>query len=485
MADTTFVDQTTVIEASWLNDVNDAVYKQIADHDGADDFGTTSTASATLTAYAAARPSGGKIHLKGGSWTLESAFTTSVQRLHILGVGEKVTNFVFTPGATAAAITFDAGGGGGYNEGSIKGVGFNSADSSDKTAIKLVNAANCEVENIAISTGSWLGDSTALRTEGRQLVRVRKLKAACARPVVFGKNTFFSTLATDHFTLRDSELVGTSATRPVIEIEDGANFSNFHVHDTAIVGGQGGIKWVDTTSTAAGFQFLLTNARFEQTLDTTSYCLELNSTAQTLQSVNLRDVRLDSTCNGIKLRNCQRVVLESVDFAGGAGKTSLDMTFVAGSQLVMINCFGQASSTITLTNARLVRRVKNNTIGMIEEWVFDSGAVQTAHQFGVPLTGPLISVATTATSVVCDNTFSGLVMITHSSRASALFMVTGTTGTTSLVAEFPASRYSTTALTASRTNLYYNGASLTLENRDGGGGTLVYSILLFGYPAGA
>jgi len=493
----------TVIDSPWLQDVNDLTYNiggtgttqgaslvgaagggtvqdVITDHKGLLKYGTKAAATAALTAAATSLSGGGTVYLDGGTWTLPTGFSTAVWRFSIVGQGKNVSVFSFAPGATATAIKFDSGGGSGYNENAIRYVGFSGgADTSAKTAIEYVNAANCEIQGVAIATGSWLGDSIGVKASGRQLLRVTDCKFACARPIVYAQNTYFTSLNVDHFLLENSELVGTSVTRPCIEFSDGCAFSNMTIRNVAIVQGQDGILWNDTSSTAASFALSIQNVRIEQGLDTSAWGIRLESTAQVLQTLTLDNVHFDSTRNGLKLRNAQSVTLRNCNFTMPNTKTAIDMTFVAGSRLIIENCKFGVNKVLTLTNARLVRTEKNTSGLLSAEYIFDAGAAASMTLFGTPIGGPDISITTAGTAVINDQNFSGFVFIVHSGRVSAIFACTGTSLTTIEVAD-PNARYSITSGTANSNNLYYSGNNLTLENRDPAAATLTYNVIFIG-----
>lgn len=277
-------------------------------------------ASALANAAADLAAGGGEVLVTRGNWTLPSTVTFAGHRLHIRGEGEQVSIVDYAPGSAGDAFVFDAGGAviGGITQTSVKGLAFNGGSStSAKTAIRLVNAANSNVEHIATTQASWLGDSIGIKTEGRQFVRIRDCTLACARPIVFGANPVFETISTDHFVVDSCELIGTFVNRPVIEFESGTSFSNTTISGTAIAGGAEGIKWNDHDSTAVGYHLRIRDSRFEQGLDPIAFNILLASSARIVQEVLIENVRLDAARQGIFLRYCQSVTLKNVNFAMG------------------------------------------------------------------------------------------------------------------------------------------------------------------------
>lgn len=442
------------------------------------DKGTTADMLTALQDVGTDFAAGGHCQIEAGTWTLSGTFTFAGQRLHLQGKGRQVSIVSFNPGAADVALEINEPSAGGSNQGSIGGLGFSSANAVDKTAIRLVNVANWDIGRIGISTGAWQGDSIGIKTEGRQLLYIHDSEIACARPLVVGNNATFPTLSADHSLIERCELVGTSATRPVIEFEDGTTFANLTIRNCAIVKGQHGIYWNDTTSTGAGFALDIEDIRTEQALSAAAYSIYLASTAQVLQSVNIRNAHLDNGREGIYLRNVQRVTLENVTFAMGAGRIALDMTFVAGSRLVMINCFKQAGSTVTLTNARCVRRERITDVGFVEEWVFHANYGSGSMAYDAYLGGVPFTVAAGATQAFADNTLTGVIVISTTEDVSAVFEIRGPTNTTRELLD-NAGLFSQTAGTANSVNVYWDGASnyVVQNNR---AGTISVSVLKLG-----
>lgn len=460
----------------------DANFSELADqlsgHKGLLSWGTRASATAALTAAAAALTGGGTVSLEAGTWTLPTPFSTAVWRLSIVGEGKNATVFSFAPGATATALKFDAGGGSGYNENSIRYIGFSGgADTSNKTAIEYVNAANCEIQGVAIATGSWLGDSIGIKASGRQLLKITDCKLACSRPLVFAQNPYFTTLCTDHFKVAYCELVGTSSSFPVVEFSDGVNFSNVTLEEVAFVKGKDGIKWLDTSSTAAGFQFIIRGGRFEQGLDPTGWCVWLESSAQVLQSVLIDGTRLDINRNGIKLRNVQRATIRNVDFAMGSGKVSLDVVMVAGGSLILENCQRQVGSTFSITNAKLVSSTPSASgVGFSEIWVFDSGYAAGELRSDAFHGGSPIVLAGAVTANLVDTSFTGFLDIFTSQDVSATICVAGTTGTVAVASDPFGTFTATNTPGNNRFNVYKVGSNYVIDNQRTGAPTVTIAV---------
>jgi hypothetical protein len=257
---------------------------------------------------------------------------------------------------------------------------FYSANSNNKTAIRVDDARTFWARNILIAQTSWLGSgSIGVNVRGRELVYLRELQILCARPVVYGINPNFATLHTDFFVLEDGILGSTETTGTAIEFEDGVNISNIAINRIAMVLGKWGIKWVDTSSTTDSYAISITGCRTEQATDATGYSIELNSTAQDIKQVFIEKFYADPGRNGLKLRKAEDCTVKSSSFTGGAGVTNLDVTFQSATLLRLENTFAQLLSTATLTNAVLVKGSVHNTafslLPLNAEYRYDEAAV--------------------------------------------------------------------------------------------------------------
>lgn len=447
------------------------------------DAGTTADMLTALNRIFAGYPAGFKCQVEAGTWTLSGTASFTGQRMTLQGKGRQVSIISFQPGAADVALEVNEPSVGGSNQGEISGLGFTGgANTQDKTAIRLVNVANYSVSHIGISTGAWLGDSIGIKTEGRQFHHIHDCEIACARPIVIGNNVTFPSLSSDHSVLERLELIGTSATRPVVEFEDGTSFANTTLRNVAVVGGQHGVYWNDTTSIAAGFSLKIDGFRSEQGLDSAAYSLYLASTAQTLQNLLVENAKFDAGRNGVYLRNVQKATFTNCSFDSTAG-TAINMTFVAGSRLTLINCVRPLSGAITLTSARCVRRENVTGVGFIEEWVYDSGFSAGAMSSDAYHGGVTFNVAVGATAPIADNTFTGFVMVTEAvENVSAIFHLSGTTQTTAEVAD-TAGFFSNASGTASSNNIYWDAGSSRYLIRNNRAVQCTYSVLRLGTSA--
>lgn len=419
-------------------------------------------------------------HFPAATYRIDSTVTYDGQRTWLDGDGPNVSVISFSPAAADVALHFETDEDSGQFQSTVSGFGFTSSNSTDKTAINAVNCANFTVRDIGIPMGSWLGDSIFLRTAGRQFLHLTGCEIACARPVVIAPNATYADLAADHFLIENCELVGTSATRPIIEFEDGVSLANTTLRNLALALGKDGVLWEDTTGTFASFNVLIENFRTEQGLDATGWSVRLASASQALQTLTIRNAYLDPGRNGIRLRNARAVSLENVSFPPNSGRVALDMTFVSGSKLTMRNCANYSGATFTLTNARCIRRIQDSSGVVVDaEYIYDAASDAGWQQSDAFISGVPKSIAQDATAVLSDDSFTGFAAISTGEDAPALYALCGPTH---LVYECldPGGLFSATKDTGSRYNVYWDAGSSRYLIQNKRTGTQTITALLMG-----
>lgn len=458
--------------------VTRTVQARLRDLDGIDDYGAnTDTALSNINTLF---QDGVEIRIPRGTRSLAATATFTGQRMNFLGAGQHVSIITFDPASTDVALEFNNPAAGGMFQGSVCKLGFSSGNSVDKTAINLVNCADFDIGYIGINT--WAGSgSIGVKTAGRQTLDLHHSQISCARPVVFSQNAAFPAISVDHYLVQMCELSSTLSTAAVIEFESGVSIGNTTLRQLAITGGKDGIRWSDTTSTAASFNLKIEDVRFEQGADATGWSIKLDSTAQNLQSLQISNVNTDLARNGIRLRNCQRVILDGVDFPQGAGKTGLDITMVSGSRLSIRNCFVQTGTTMTITNGRCVSK-EISGLTFNEEWVFDAGFSTAETRSDVYWGGTPFAIANGAATAIADNSFTGTIFISTSEDVSAIFMLMGPTANTREVSD-PNGFFSVTAGTVSSVNIYWDAGPSRYMLQNNRGSQITVAVFRIGTTA--
>lgn len=396
-----------------------------------------STLKVQLDAVGTDLAAGGKVYLPRGQRVMgTTGFKFEGQRLNIQGDGRYASTLNFNPGAAdLAAIEYNNPAAGGLYQGSVEGIGFNSGNATNKTAIRLVNCADVTVSNIGISTNAWQGSgSIGLEVYGRQSLHFHTAQIGCARPLVIRKNPAFPSINTDHFLLEHLELTTTEATGSAVFIDPDVMFTTCTMGPMALTGGKYGIYWSEAGSVGTSYGLVIDRLRREQAADATGYSVYLEGTTQGLQSLTIKNSYLVNTQHGVFLRRAQKVSIRDTTFAMNSSFKAIDMVFEAGSSLIIENCFF-AGGTLNLTNAICVERIINDR-GISEHYVYKanqaSGAIGSdVYHGGVPVT-----MAADAVYEIAGATFSGAILVSTSEGVQAIYMLTGSGASTKEVSDW-------------------------------------------------
>lgn len=413
-------------------------------------------------------PEGRKLHIPAGYVRLSSGHNFRGQRFNIVGDGPNVSVIVFDPPAHGSAFKLDAEGKGGQYQSSIRDLGFVASGTLEKTAVHLVNAANVNLERLAIPAGGWQGaTSVGIKTQGRQFVRIRDCDISCARPLVIGANSALPSIAADYLSVTSCELSCTNFDGAVIEVESAATISNMAIRDTALTGGATGFRYIDISNPIApNINIQFENIRTEQGKDPNGWSFHIESKNNTIQSLILVNVRMDNLRNGIKVRNVQRLTMINCDIDQVGQHVAIEMVGVPGSVLTMINCWGQSGARMFLRNMRRVEGIRSDIgspIGPFEIWVYDDGTVQPFTVENDWKAGPPIRLASGATYPICRNDCIGKIEIYASNGNSASFRLSGTQNL-SFNLDDPSGQFSAAYGKSGTTNIAYHDGHYVIQN---------------------
>lgn len=446
------------------------------------DFCTTANAKIGFDAIAALYPNGCNIYIPAGTWNMTEGVVFTGQRMNIYGEGQNVSIINFNPASADTAFEFNSPSAGGMYQGSLTKIGFTSQNTTDKTAVNLVNCADFTLEHIGMSDGQWQGSgSICLLVEGRQSLNFHASQIACARPVVIRKNAAFTTLNTDHFNFGGAgtlELISTITTGITVEVEGGVMVTTSHFSGLALVQGKHGFQWVESGSAGASYGLVIDNFRSEQATDGTGYSFYIDANARTLQSLVIQQGYLEAGRNGIYLRKCVRVTLEDLIFEMGASKTALDVTLAPGGVLIIKNCLFVTGATITISSAKKafssqLGSSEPSQRGAFEVWVYEDPADLNDPKTGAlvfegVMTSPKYTVADNGTLALSTNEFAGNIFVDSQIGTGATFYLAGTNNVVS-ERDDPYSHYHTVKDTAGYTNIYWDAGSsrYVLQNKTG------------------
>lgn len=410
MADTTFVNG-TVIEADWLNDVNDSTYGPTAptttlrgqlndstsssngdaliavkstatgsvattQHEvnertkSAFDFMTaaqradviartlTLDVTSALQAWIDSLDDKATGVLPAGAYLISDTLTVSQNRVHLKGAGSWATEFRFQPTANAACLELTAGASVLF-QGSVSGISFYSTDSTyEKIAIDMLDTSGYLIDDIVVGgsvvavPGStfWsggAGGSIALRTQGREACVLSRLYMYADRPIVIAVNPNNS-ISIDHFHFTDLYLAASDY--PCITVDTGVNLTQvtFDGYQIWAVGTYG-FYWNDTTTVGVSIGLHFNHVRTEQGTDNTAWQFYISHNYG-LQNVTFDQIYGGSDRNGYYLRKCENVSINDSQYVGTTYVGLNADATVKG--LRGRNTFWQAGSTATLAGQR-------------------------------------------------------------------------------------------------------------------------------------
>jgi hypothetical protein len=401
---------------------------------------------------------GGEVVIPQGTYLITSTLLYDGQRFNIRGDGRQASVILFNPASTSVCFNLDTPGAGGQNQSTISGLGFTSSNTVNKTAIRLYNVANVRVSEIAIANGGWQGTgSIGVRTFGRQFVTIENCEILCARPIVFSANPVWPSLGVDHFKVLNCEIGSTEGVgNATIDLGNGVAPPNLTIRGNAIVLGAVGIRGVDTTSGAASFNVRIDDNRFEQGADASAYCIDLDYSTYSLQTLVCVGNHYDSTRNGLRLRGALRVHLIGEHFPQSGARVNVNIDLIAGSELNINGCYG-ANGVKTITNARAVQTNAENTATVwSERYVFNAGFASGAQQSDVYFGGVPFTLAPDAVVPIADNNFTGFILVSTGEDVSAIYELRGPTNATAEVADL-AGFFTPTKDSASAYNIYWDG----------------------------
>lgn len=473
--------------------VSRTIQSKLRDFVSVKDFGAigNGTSDDTLSIQAAIDSLGsspGTIYFPPGTYKVTSTITVSKNRVHLVGAGSWATQILFAPTANATCFKFSAGAAVLY-QGSCRGFCFYSNDSTyTKTAIENIDTSGYLFDDIVVSgsvaaiPGSvfWSGGtgSRGIWNKGREACKLSRLYIFADKPIEISDNPN-STIDIDHFHFEDTYLG--AANNPCVSINDGINLTNVTFDGyNAWVLGTDGLYWVDRTSPGVSQTLVLRGIRFEQGKNAASWCIRIEHNNQ-LQGLTIEDCQGGFERNGYKLRKCLGVNIRNNLNSGGAGRIVLDVDSTVNG-IDLHECFWQAASSANMNGQVLVWGAPNPTsnaplppTARYQSSTLADKRTRTDMANG----GYLVTVPNGGVIGLGPNTTAGMLTVVDSEYLSAIFSLRGTYQIVSEVAD-PVGVFSTTAGTASMTNVYWSAANNRYELQNNRGVSRNYLIILDG-----
>lgn len=320
---------------------------------------------------------GADLDLGRGRYMLGSGLTITGSRIHLRGRGKYATQLIYAPSANGTALNI-ANGASRIDQGSIRDLSILSTDTTyEKVAIALRSVGGYVIERVLVSgsgVDKWNGGasgSTCLKINGRDTSGLSNLELFGQRPIVIGTDPNEPSISIDHFNFHNLYMIAVGAF-PTVEIQTGVNLTqvSFTGHQ-AWVGGNNGLQWIDTTTSAVSNGLLLENVRFESTTDVTKYMVRIEHNTR-LGGLTIRGGQ-GGDRNGFYLRKIDNVHLEDFWFNTTLEALNADATV---RKITGINCNWFAGSTKTLAGQRLMlgSPTNPNTGALPPTFIYDESA---------------------------------------------------------------------------------------------------------------
>lgn len=350
-----------------------------------DPTGVTDSTTGIQNAINSFGSGSGTVIFPPGTYKVTSGLTILKNRVWLIGEGgENSATIDFQPTATATCFQF---GDGSFEitQCGVQGIGFKSGNSNTqvKTAISGLDFDTLTIRQVAVGTWGGTG-SIGLQTKGRQRLLVKGLTINCDIPIRFSQNVNSAAhtlgLDTDHFHLEDLYLIANN--NPVLTFDDGVCKTNMTFDgQQSWVGGTHGLYQADATAPISSYKLAIKNVRREQSTSATAHNIHIENTGtQTLQDLLIENCYFDPNQDGYYLRKCEKVELNHNTYAGGSGRTAMDITGISETELVTINCRYAPSATFTRTSLNQLWGPTPLSASREPEtsiWSFASGGINT------------------------------------------------------------------------------------------------------------
>lgn len=424
----------------------------------------------------------GTVKLKGGVFNTASTILIDHDRVRLVGEGVNQTIINYTPSAAGSCIKVSNGAAINFQS-AVSGLTITSQDTTyTKVALDIWDVSELQVSDISIAGANsyWRGaGSIGIRTQGREFSTFKNLTIFAEKPIQFSNNPNHA-IDLDHFHFEDTYLAGYGGSAyPLITADSGINITNLTFDGAQPwVGGAGGFYWNDTASSISSYALTFKNVRTEQTTSGSSWAFYMGRN-QSLYSLRLENLYVDPNQNGLYLRNCFGTTLDNFTFTGSG--VALDANGTNWG-LDGRGCYFLAGSTVNLSGQNLVHAGPKYpaTAPLPSSFRLHNAALATQTNFtSAALSQPLITVESSAVTVLGGGTMKGILLVTSSAGTSAIYTIPGGGGAPVEMSD-PSDTYSATSGMTPSSNVYWSSSSARylLENKTSG--SLTYSLVLLG-----
>jgi hypothetical protein len=333
-----------------------------------DDTAAIQAAIDAAEAYVVSSSTGCSVLVPRGKF-LHTGLTINQNGITIRGDGVYNSNLHFTS-ASGVGVSFTKGSSILFNC-ALRDITLRCTDtaSGSKTALSISDASQMLVENVMI-TQCQGGDSTGIRTYGREMLTLRNIYVSATIPIRLSANPNDVTtyLSADHFSFENLYL-NQHATDPATLTQACLLIDDIFVSNLNVYGYQ---AWINrkhgvyyrrtTTSRPVSYTLNFDNVRCEQADDNTGYNFYLDFTTSSLeaQDVQIRNCKASSENNGIYARYIRDLEIDGFSKSGTLVGLDVDrIGTLTTRNLLIVN----GASSMTMNSMRLRsggRRTDNN-----------------------------------------------------------------------------------------------------------------------------
>jgi hypothetical protein len=352
--DGTIIQATGVTTGRWMRiydgDLNTSWF-------GAKGDGVADDTAAIQATIAVLSSGAGQVFIPAGTYLVTSTILIDKDRTHIYGTGVGSTHITFEPTANDTCFLFENDNDGVLYQGSLKHMSFSSVDTTYlKKIIEVIDCSGYIFENLGTVYPHVYGaGSTFAHFKGRELCACSDWYAFADRVILLDKIPAphpAVNIGCDHHNFHNMYLgSGAASGYSVIEVADGLLLTSLSFTGyQAWIGGEHGLYWNDTTSSAVSSDISFNNVRFEQGVDTTKYLYYISHNFD-IQNLSIKGGRGGDRA-GIYLRKVSNFKVDDFYYTSATLEAFNADATVRGAE--GSNCFWQSGSTATIAGQKLI-----------------------------------------------------------------------------------------------------------------------------------
>jgi hypothetical protein len=331
------------------------------------------------------------------------------------------------------------------------------------------------------STGFWRGGasgSVGIHTRGRQSLRVINYTAFADKPIQLSVNPNGATeISGDHYNFHNLFIGATEFACVTIDTGTAITQLSFTGHQAWVLG-EGGLRWVDTTSTGVSNGLFLQNVRYENNTNTDAYFVHIE------HNTNLQDLLVIGGQAGVTpgffLRKVQKPTFVNFWYTDTSREAmNVDSTV---NPIVTQNCLWNTGSTANIQGLTLDQKMTTTTSGPVAETGFYSATSDTAIiTQNITVGGDIKTLAVDEIISIGGSTQMGFLLIqSRTTNTGAIYTLNGSAGTTTEISD-PGNDFDNAIDTATSYNIYWSAANSAYELQNKTAACADFRLTKFGF----